>query len=136
MIFRPNAEKPSNMAKEHTNLYINACKVFGSWREALEACGIDYESTRNNKKWNRERIVKEINRLNMLDYSLRPSVLREKGMTKLISAAEYHFGSWRRAVETCGIDYSFGRRRRRRTNGNGKGNGHDQNGNGHSHNGS
>lgn len=134
-IFRPDAEKPSNMAKEHTNLYIKACKAFGSWRKALEACGIDYESTRNNKKWNRERIVKEINRLNMLDYSLRPSVLRKKGMTKLISAAEYHFGSWRRAVESCGIEYSCGRRRRSRTNGNGTGNG-TGNGNGHDHNGS
>jgi len=47
-IFSPEAEKPSNIAKEHTNLYIQACEVFGSRRNAIEACGIDYESTRNN----------------------------------------------------------------------------------------
>ena len=58
-IFRADAKKPANVAKEYTNLYIKACKAFGSWRNALEACGIDYESSRNNKKWNREKIRKE-----------------------------------------------------------------------------
>ena len=111
-IFRPEAEKPSNVAKEHTNLYIKACKVFGSWRNAIEACGIDYESTRNNKKWNRERIHKEIRRLKRKGFSLRPSLLRKEGMTTLISAAEYHFGSWRKAVESCGFEYTCGRNRR------------------------
>ncbi|MEQ9618420.1 MAG: hypothetical protein RIG61_04520 [Deltaproteobacteria bacterium] len=120
-IFKPEAEKPSNVAKEHTNLYIKACKVFGSWRNAVEACGIDYESTRNNKKWNREKIHKEIKRLKKKGYNLRPSVLREEGMTTLISAAEYHFGSWRRAVESCGFEYTCGRNRK-------PGNGYYENG--------
>ena len=111
MIFRPGAEKPSNIAKEYTNLYVNACEVFGSWRNAIEACEIDYESTRNNKKWNRERIHKEIKKLKRKGFSLRPSVLREEGMIKLVSAAEYHFGSWRRAVESGGFEYRCGRKR-------------------------
>ena len=128
-IFSADAEKPSNVAKEYTNLYIKACKAFGSWRNALEACGIDYESSRNNKKWNRERIRREINRLDMAGSSLRPSVLRDKGMTKLISAAEYHFGSWRKAVESCGIDYSFGRNRKNNNNNNH--NNHSNNSNNH-----
>lgn len=122
-IFSPDAAKPSNVAKEHTNLYIKACKVFGTWRNAIEACGIDYESTRNNKKWNRERIKKEIKKLGKKGISLRPSVLREEGMTTLISAAEYHFGSWRRAVESSGYEYTCGRNRK-----SGNGNGHYTNG--------
>ena len=108
-IFSPEAEKPSNIAKEHTNLYIQACEVFGSWRNAIEACGIDYESTRNNKKWNREKIHKEIKRLKQKRFSLRPSVLREEGLITLVSAAEYHFCSWRRAVEASRCNYSNGR---------------------------
>ena len=115
-IYESDAEKPVNIAKEHTKLYIRACRVFGSWRNAVEACGIDYESARNHKKWNREKICKEITRLKNKGISLRPSVLRQESMTDLLSAAEYHFGSWRRAVETCGFEYSFGRER---TNGNG-----------------
>lgn len=45
-IFGPDAVKPANIAKEHASLYVTACKTFGSWRNALEACGIDYESSR------------------------------------------------------------------------------------------
>jgi hypothetical protein len=112
IIFRPDAEKPANIAKSNSSLYVKACKAFGSWKKALEACGIDYESARNNKKWTRERIIGEIKRLRTEGASLRPSVLRKNGMTTLVSAAEYHFGSWRRAVEHCGLDYSFGRRKK------------------------
>jgi hypothetical protein len=120
-IFSPEAEKPSNIAKEYTILYNQACEVFGSWRNAIEACGIDYESTRNNKKWNREKIHKEIKRLKQKHFSLRPSVLREEGLITLVSAAEYHFGSWRRAVESSGVEYTCGRNRK-------AGNGHYTNG--------
>ncbi|MGH7892462.1 MAG: hypothetical protein ACREN0_09350, partial [Thermodesulfobacteriota bacterium] len=56
-IFRPDAEKPANIAKSNSSLYVKACKAFGSWKKALEACGIDYESARNNRKWTRERII-------------------------------------------------------------------------------
>jgi hypothetical protein len=111
-LFSPNSEKLANIAKEHSTLYANACKAFGSWKQALEACGIEYESSRNNRKWTRERIVKEIKRLKAEGRSLRPSVLRKNGMTTLLSATEYHFGSWKRAVEACGINYSFGRRKK------------------------
>lgn len=111
-IFRPDAEKPANIAKSHSSLYVKACKAFGSWRNAVEACGLDYESSRNNRKWTRDRILREIKRIGAGGGCLRPSVLRKNGMTKLVSAAEYHFGSWRRAVEACGMDYSFGRRKK------------------------
>ncbi len=111
-IFRPDAEKPANIAKSHSSLYVKACKAFGSWRNALEACGIDYESSRNNRKWTREKIIAEIKRLRVKGECLRPSVLRKSGMTTLVSAAEYHFGSWRKAVEYSGLDYSFGRRKK------------------------
>ena len=111
-IFSPGAEKPSNIAKEHSALYLRACKVFGSWKNALEASGVDYESSRNNKKWTRQRIVREIRKLNTEGESLRPSVLRKNGMTALVSAADYHFGSWRKAVESCGVEYEFARQRR------------------------
>ena len=113
IIFRPDAEKPANIAKSHPSLYVKACKAFGSWRNAVEACGLDYESSRNNSKWTRDRIVREIKKIGADGGCLRPSFLRKSGMTKLVSAAEYHFGSWRRAVEACGLDYSFGRRKKR-----------------------
>jgi len=113
-VFSPGAEKPSNVAKEHSALYLRACKIFGSWRDALEASGIDYESTRNNRKWTRQRITSEIKRLSANGGSLRPSVLRKSGMTSLVSAADYHFGSWKKAVESSGVEYGFARRKKER----------------------
>ena len=108
-IYNSFSEKPKNVAKEHSALYHRACKIFGSWREALKESGIDYEEARDRKKWSREKIIKAINRLNHEGKSLRPSQLRNKGGIKLLSAAEYHFGSWRRAVEVSGCNYSNGR---------------------------
>lgn len=108
-IYNSLCEKPENVAKEHSALYHRACKVFGSWREALKESGINYEKARNNKKWSREKIVKTINRLHHEGKSLRPSQLRNNGGVKLLSAAEYHFGSWRRAVEYSGLKYLNGR---------------------------
>ncbi len=108
-IYNSLSEKPKNVAKEHSALYHRACKIFGSWREALKESGINYEKARNHKKWSREKIAKEINRLHHESKSLRPSQLRNNGGGKLLSAAEYHFGSWRRAVEVSGCIYLNGR---------------------------
>ena len=108
-IYNSLSEKPKNVAKEHSALYHKACKVFGSWREALKESGINYEKARNHKKWSREKIVKGIIRLHDEGKSLRPSQLRNNGGVKLVSAAEYHFGSWRRAVEVSGYNYLNGR---------------------------
>jgi hypothetical protein len=110
-LYKNPLKKPHNVAREYPILYLKARKVFGSWKKAIEACGIDYEKTRTHKKWSREKIVKEIKQLHLKGDSLRPKDLRKEGMISLISSASYHFGSWRRAVESSGIRYLFGRKR-------------------------
>jgi hypothetical protein len=110
-IYTSSDETPVNIAKEQTNLYLKARKVFGSWREALEASGIDYEAARNNKQWSRNKIVSEIIKLHNNGHSLRPSILKKNGSIKLLSAANYHFGSWSRAVQTASLEYKFRRKR-------------------------
>lgn len=112
-LYNGSLKKPHNVAKEHPILYLRARKVFGSWKKALEASGIDYEKARNHKKWSRGKVVEEIKRLYLKGYSLRLKDLRGNGMICLISAAMYHFGSWRKAVESCGIRYSFVKEKRR-----------------------
>jgi hypothetical protein len=102
-------KKPSNVAKEYPRLYSNARKAFGSWKKALETCHIDYEKARNHKKWSREKVAKEIKRLYLSGHTLRPKDLRKGGATTLISAANYHFGSWAKAIMKSGISYSFER---------------------------
>lgn len=108
-IYGSNGKKPVNVAREHTALYHSACQVFGSWSSALSECGIDYQKARNNDKWSQERILKAIKKLHAEGKTLQPSRLRNNGNLKLMSAANYHFGSWRKAVLASGIDYPYGR---------------------------
>jgi len=110
VLYNGSLKKPHNVAKEHPKLYLKARKLFGSWKKALETCGIDYEKARNHKKWSREKIVKEIKELALKSHSLRLKDLRKEGMISIISAAQYHFGSWRKAVESSGICYTSVRR--------------------------
>ncbi|MBI2485552.1 MAG: radical SAM protein [Deltaproteobacteria bacterium] len=108
MLYNGSLKKPSNVAREYPALYSKARKIFGSWKTALEACGIDYEKARNRKKWSREKVRREIKKLHLKGQSLRLKELRKNGKVSLISAAAYHFGSWRKAVESSDIHYSFG----------------------------
>src|SRR3990172_2291900 len=110
VLYNGSLKKPHNVAKEHPKLYLKARKLFGSWKKALETCGIDYEKARNHKKWSREKIAKGIKELSLKSHSLRLKDLRKEGMIRIISAAQYHFGSWRKAVEYSGIYYSSIRR--------------------------
>lgn len=110
VLYNGSLKKPHNVAKEHPKLYLKARKLFGSWKKALETCGVDYEKARNHKKWSREKIVKGIKELSLNSQSLRLKDLRKEGMIGIISAAQYHFGSWRKAVESSGIYYSSIRR--------------------------
>ena len=110
VLYNGPLKKPHNVAKEYPILYLKARKLFGSWKKAIEACGIDYEKTRNHKKWSREKIVKGIKELSLKGHSLRLKDLRKEGMISIISAAQYHFGSWRKAVESSGICYTSVRR--------------------------
>src|SRR3972149_3635442 len=110
VLYNGSLKKPHNVAKEHPILYLKARKVFGSWKKAIEACGIDYEKTRNHRKWSQEKIVKGIKELYLKGHSLRLKDLKKQGMICLISAAQYHFGSWYKAVESSGIYYSPGRK--------------------------
>src|SRR3990172_3004134 len=116
VLYNGSLKKPHNVAKEHPKLYLKARKLFGSWKKALETCGIDYEKARNHKKWSREKIVKEIKELALKSHSLRLKDLRKEGMISIISAAQYHFGSWRKAVESSGICYSSIRKKENITN--------------------
>ena len=110
-IYNSENGTPSNVAKEHTRLYLKARKLFGTWKQAVEASGIDYENARNHMKWNREKIVHEIKKLHDNGHSLRPWSLRKNGKIKLLSAANYHFGSWKKAVLAASISYNCGRKR-------------------------
>ena len=114
LIYSCHEKKPGNIVKEHPRLYSKARKYFGSWKNALETCGINYDTARNSNNWSREKIVEKIRELVNDGQSLRPSDLRGNKSVRLMSAASYHFGSWSKAVSHAGIDYEYGRKKKER----------------------
>src|SRR3954468_20665602 len=64
--------------------------------------------------WDKERILQKLKQLHKSKKDLSYNALC-RTMQPLLSAAAYHFGSYRKAVEKAGIDYSAVIRRPRRT---------------------
>ena len=55
--------------------------------------------------WTRPRIAAELRRLHGAGQDLSYNALARRRQA-LVSAAAYHFGSYRRAIERAGIDYA------------------------------
>ncbi|MBW3622638.1 MAG: hypothetical protein KY468_04430, partial [Armatimonadetes bacterium] len=93
-----------------------AIRYFGSWRAAVEAAGIDYESValvgrrrRSEKitKWTQESILEEICRLYRAGEDLTSTNVRRKHLSLYATARRKdHFGSWANALAEAGIDYA------------------------------
>lgn len=62
--------------------------------------------------WSKDDIVKELKKLHAKNADLSYNGLARK-QQPLVSAAAYHFGSYRKAIERAGIDYAFVTRRPR-----------------------
>jgi hypothetical protein len=77
---------------------------FGSWREALEASGLDYDSIRRYREWDDERILDMVR-----DYAKAGKPLNAKNVElediTLITAARRRFDSWHQALIAAGLDY-------------------------------
>ncbi|MHA1888639.1 MAG: hypothetical protein ACTSX0_11465 [Promethearchaeota archaeon] len=109
-------EKPLNdsyINKNYNPLYNAARRFFGSWKNAIEAAGLDYnkirelaESKRIEKvsKWSKQRIIDEILETNAAKENLNASYAL-KHHTALYSAAVKYFGSWKSAVIAAGLEY-------------------------------
>ena len=57
------------------------------------------------RRWDKERILQTLRTLHRQGADLSYNRLARK-MQSLLSAAAYHFGSYRKAVERAGIDYA------------------------------
>jgi len=86
-------------------LYRAAMKAFGSWRKALTAVGIPYETVTLREPfeaWTQERIFLEARRLHR-DGKAREYAFLQRHHSKLYSAARNHFGSWVAMLRAAGL---------------------------------
>lgn len=95
-------------------LYGAAVRHFGSWKKAVECCGLDYFTARKKRPlgyWTQETVIKSIANLEQ-----KHSAYVRKKHADLYNAALRTFGSWEKAIVAAGLDYksikgSFGPKR-------------------------
>lgn len=94
-----------NMQKIDNALVSAAVYYFGTWAQALEKAGIDAEYVRQHRFWSPKQVTEEISRAHQAGADLSGQSVRHWN-GGLYGAAHVHFGSWRGAIESAGIDYS------------------------------
>ena len=107
-------KKPLNSSYYATNysaVYAAAERFFGSWKYAIEACGLDYSAIRKYQIWSKEIIIREIKKTHKGGKSLN-SNYTQKNNRPLYMAAIKRYKNWGTAIRAAGFDYSKVRLRR------------------------
>jgi hypothetical protein len=76
---------------------------YGSWRNAVEAAGLNYDSIRRYKDWDEDRILAELRHRSQADEPLNAGEVCRTN-TALITAARRTYGSWDKALAAAGLD--------------------------------
>ena len=107
---------PSDVNARQGALVSAAERYFGNWPAAVQAAGIDYSRVRESgrrrraeriRKWSRERIITEIERLHRAGEDLSWGVMERKYQPLCAAAVKTcYFGSWSAALAAAGIDYA------------------------------
>jgi hypothetical protein len=96
-----------SIANNNLALLRAATRYFGTWEAAVKFAGLDYDEIRRYKSWTRDRIVARIKELHAqgVDLSWRNVCLHVDPQLAAAATKKSHFGSWREALETAGLDY-------------------------------
>ena len=78
---------------------------FGSWREALEASGLDYDTIRKYREWDDERILEMVREFHRSGKELNAKNMELEDIT-LITAARRPLDTWHKAQTAAGLDYT------------------------------
>jgi hypothetical protein len=93
------------MRQNYQELLAAGIRYFGTWRSAVEAAGIPYDSVRKYCDWSKERIVETIQRLQKdgVDLSFRSMMLSKYAPMVYAAIRPNHFGSWKDALSAAGL---------------------------------
>ena len=113
-IMSKHGRKPLNSSfysRNYPAVYAAADRIFGSWKNAIEACGLDYSKIRKYRIWSKKTVIKEIKKRHKSGQSLN-SKYAYKTDRPLYMAAIKRYKNWGTAVSAAGIDYGSVRLRR------------------------
>jgi hypothetical protein len=116
-ILQRQGKEPLNShyyATNYPDVYAAAERTFGSWKEAIESCGIDYDTVRKYKVWSRDAVLKEIRKMAKNGEHMYSQYV-QNNKKSLYMAAVNRYKSWGKAVSAAGVDYKQVRLRRSMT---------------------
>jgi hypothetical protein len=85
-------------SRRHGTIYVQACRILGSWEKAIAFCGMDYTKVRLRKKWTRRDILGWIHKRGDKQAQLRGGVVK-KEHAGVYNAACRVFGGWFQAIQ-------------------------------------
>jgi len=89
---------------KHGGLVGAAAVYYGSWRQAIEAAGLNYLRIKRQKEWSKKEIVSEIKRMRREGVELRTTIPVRKKYRNLHAAAIRYFGSWAAAMKAAKLE--------------------------------
>jgi hypothetical protein len=96
------------LSKKNQSLVSAAAYHFGSYRNAIEAAGIDYADITRRPRWTRQRIIQEIKGARRRGEELHWSAVTQRrdelGKAAFAALQPRLFGTWNRALHAAGLD--------------------------------
>ncbi len=114
IILSARGKEPLNshyFSTTHPSVYAAAERLFGSWGNAITACGLDYKAVRKYRAWDKMRIISTIKKRYNRGEPLSCKHVQNNSKP-LYMASIHHFKSWGSAVRMAGLDYESIRIRR------------------------
>ncbi|MFA6449580.1 MAG: hypothetical protein WCX65_08935 [bacterium] len=96
----------------HPRLWNAARRLFNNIEKAVEAAGFEYDKIKKRYSWDEGEIKKRIKDMYEKGEDITQIAMMGKD-SKLLAAGQKFYGSWSRAVESAGIDYSAAKQRHR-----------------------
>jgi len=90
------------LQQKHPYLYHQGTWLFGDWDKALRAAGFDLERGRRRRFWDKEKIIKGLQRMRKQNLPLYPKYVM-KNHQNLFHGALRQCGSWNKALIVAGI---------------------------------
>jgi Homing endonuclease associated repeat len=103
-----------SVQQKHLKLLRAATRYFGSWKDAIEFAGLNYDEIRRYRVWTEEKILSTIRKYEREGKDLSWRHVSTVLDPPLAAAAirSGRFGSWQKALEEAGLDYDTIRKHR------------------------
>jgi hypothetical protein len=103
-----------SVQQKHLKLLRAATRYFGSWKDAIEFAGLNYDEIRRYRVWTEDKILATIRKYEREGKDLSWRHVSTVLDPPLAAAAirSGRFGSWHKALEEAGLDYDTIRKHR------------------------